>query len=232
MGKHRIQVNFADRFGRMVYVREAGYRVQPAGTRHRRVLARCDCGTTREVDLRHLRSGATKSCGCLHSENMAAVGRAHYTHQATGTPLYKRWRGMLRRCSINAEWKKRRQYFDRGISVCKEWRDFESFKAWALSNGYCDSLTIDRIDGDRGYSPENCRWTSMTKQNENKRASYWWHINGSVFPSARAAAMANGVGETTISRWVRARPECWKVSKYDSGGLREHTEGSATCMGA
>lgn len=228
MSKYRIQVTFGERFGQMVYAREAGYATLPSGQRHRQVLARCDCGQVSKVRLDHWRSGRTKSCGCLQSENMASIGRATYTHQSTGTPLHRRWLGLFQRCSENAEPKKRARYFEKGIAVCEEWMDFEKFRDWALLNGYLPGLTIDRKDGDKGYSPLNCRWANMTTQNENKRTSYYWHIKGSVYASARLAAESNGVGETTIGRWVRDRSDCWKRGKYSL----EHSKNSTGSMGA
>ena len=88
------------------------------------------------------------------------------------------WRGMLRRC-YDSSFTKYRYYGGRGIYVCDEWRDsFESFEQWAISHGYDASLTLDRIDNDQGYSPDNCRWADIFTQRNNTRANCYLLVNG------------------------------------------------------
>ncbi len=83
--------------------------------------------------------------------------------------LYRIWVAMRNRCN-NPKTQRFADYGGRGITICSDWNSFESFQSWALLHGYDDSLTIDRINNDAGYSPENCRWVTKAIQNRNSRS--------------------------------------------------------------
>lgn len=130
------------------------------------LLIRCDCGN--EYEMIVSRFGEEKNCSkCKRGENLY-----NYKHDgAQRTPrLYRIWHLMKRRCNGKSE-RHRRWYLEKGITVCDQWtNDFIPFRDWALSNGYADNLTIDRRDGDKGYSPENCRWITQKEQTRNTKS--------------------------------------------------------------
>lgn len=99
-------------------------------------------------------------------------------HHGKGTRLYSIWKAMKVRC-YNRNSKAYKRYGGRGITICDEWRDdFPAFREWATSHGYNDTLTIDRIDTNKGYSPDNCRWATYKTQANNTRRNVILNING------------------------------------------------------
>ena len=130
------------------------------GSSYRRALFLCNCGNTKDINYQNVKRGLTVSCGCKQFDRLV-------THGDTGTVIYNRWRGMKSRCN-NTNRKQYDRYGGRGISYCPEWEDYENFKSWALSNGFEESLELERIDNDKDYSPENCTWVSRARQMQNR----------------------------------------------------------------
>ena len=135
---------------------------------------RCDCGNEIVIRSHSLRSGNTRSCGCLQKETNIKLRQ---THGMTKTRLYNIWQSMKQRCSLPSA-SCYKYYGGRGITVCNEWQNFEPFCEWALANGYADNLTIDRIDVNGNYEPNNCRWLTIQEQQNNTRRSHNITFNG------------------------------------------------------
>lgn len=127
-------------------------------------LCECSCGSIKSVLGSSLRNGRSRSCGCLRRQMRKESATVH---GKSNTKLYNIWRGMRQRCgaaySHAFKW-----YGQRGIAVCKEWDEFETFYKWSMENGYSEGLSLDRINNDGDYEPDNCRWTAQETQSRNR----------------------------------------------------------------
>lgn len=184
------------RYGRLRVIQDAGRTEAYA----RKLLCRCDCGNEVIVFASNLRRGHTTSCGCIKHEIVKAG--AHTVHGGCGSRLYSIWKGMRRRCqdikAINYS-----RYGGRGIKVCKDWDEsFSSFREWALKNGYSEDKSIDRIDNDKGYSPDNCRWSTVKEQANNRRSNHVLEMNGEIHTIAEWADIT-GIAQCTILQRIR-----------------------------
>lgn len=139
----------------------------PIKTKRTEWICLCDCGKNTVVETSKLKSGHTKSCGCLQKKTASKIRK---THGDSRTPLYVRWCGIKQRC-INEKHSAYKHYGARGISLCDEWLEYQPFKKWALENGYRQDLELDRINNNEGYSPQNCRWVDKPTNSLNKRTS-------------------------------------------------------------
>lgn len=160
-------------------------------------VCECCCGNLVERDTKALTSHKTRSCGCkratLHNLSDKCV-----KHGESGTRLYGIWTAMRSRCNSPTS-DAYRNYGGRGISVCKEWENYESFAEWAIHNGYRDDLTIDRIDVNGNYEPSNCRWATNETQANNKRTSRYVENDGEVHTISEWARIT-GLNKTLIAQ--------------------------------
>lgn len=144
------------------------------GLNHRKEAVwqcKCDCGNEINVRSHPLRTGHTKSCGCLKREEEKKRNEHPHKikHRLSKSRLHNIWCNMKARC-YNSNHPHYSDYGGRGITVCQEWLDdFMNFYNWSMENGYSDDLSIDRINNDKGYSPDNCRWVKNVIQANNKR---------------------------------------------------------------
>jgi len=138
----------------------------------------CDCGRETLVAGGHLKNAHTSSCVCLYTETLQGDTNPKYKHGQSHTRLYNIWSGMRQRCK-NQNNPKYQNYGSRGIRVCDEWdSSFKAFEDWALSNGYDPSLSIDRIDVNGNYCPDNCRWATPEEQSLNRTDNHYLTFNG------------------------------------------------------
>ena len=151
-------------------------------------VCKCDCGNTKVINGNNLRQGKSTTCGCSLRK-----------HGMRNTRLWNIWDGMMKRCyNPKHMWYKR--YGGRGITICDEWLDDHgAFFSWALANGYADHLTLDRIDVNGNYCPENCRWVDMKTQHNNRSNNCIVAINGVEKTIAEWASIA-GIDYQTIYR--------------------------------
>lgn len=140
----------------------------------------CECGTEKILTLSAVKLGKTKSCGCGKKAYKESFIKEHTTHGHSKTRLYRIYHGIITRCT-NPKREDYKHYGGRGITVCDEWKnDYLSFEKWSLENGYAETLTIDRIDVNKNYSPDNCRWVTRKEQNRNQERTIYLTYNGQV----------------------------------------------------
>lgn len=148
---------------------------------HKYYLCRCDCGKEKIVNINNIIKGVSKSCGCLISETTSERNKTikqKDKHKYKDYSLYRVWLGMRKRCYSSKE-PAYKDYGGRGIFVCDEWRnDYNSFLNWSLINGYKKGLSIDRIDNNKGYTPDNCRFVDNYMQANNKRNNIILELKG------------------------------------------------------
>lgn len=180
------------RFGRLTVIEKAGV------NKHHASLwkCQCDCGGSTVVAGSSLKIGNTRSCGCIQRKR---TQETLTTHCGSGTRLHRIWKMMKQRC-YNKNSADYMRYGGRGITICDEWlNNFAMFQEWSYANGYREYLTIDRIDNDKGYSPDNCRWATekeqannrhktitITYQGETKPLTYWAELKGIPYSVLKA----------------------------------------------
>ena len=189
------------RYGRLTVIEDVGVRQIPSGTKRHQFLCLCDCGNYKKIDRNKLVCNATQSCGCiLKEERQTRTARhpeivyknvdkrfwyiSYYEHNF---PMGKRYKNMMHRCFKKCD-PDYENYGGRGIKVCDEWaNDFFKFKEWSEQNGFREDLTLDRIDVNGDYCPENCRWATVKEQNRNKRNTIYLTYKGKKISQSQFA---------------------------------------------
>lgn len=148
-------------------------------------VCQCDCGNVVQVFQSNLLRGTSRSCGCFQKEGLAERNAARKTALGeSNTRLYKVWKSMKRRC-YGKNYDYYNSYGGRGVSVCEAWQNYITFRNWALAHGYDESAekgkcTLDRIDVNGNYDPDNCRFITMKEQADNRRTTKHIEYNGEI----------------------------------------------------
>lgn len=201
MGK--IKDMTGQRFGRL-YVIAFDHLDEVNGLAYWRCI--CDCGKEVVVRGNCLRTGESRSCGCLARE-LSSIRNS--THNCRNTRLYHTWIDMKQRC-MNPNQPDYPRWGGRGITVCESWlKSFDNFKEWAIENGYTDTLTIDRIDNDGNYCPENCRWATLEDQANNRRNSKLIEFNGEIHSETQWSRLLGGNRNLVHARLKKG----WSIEK-------------------
>ena len=177
----------------------------------------CKCGNKGVVSSQALRLGKSKSCGCLQGE---LISKSRKTHGMTDSRLYDIWCSMKSRCNTPSV-SNYKNYGARGIHVCEKWlHNFEAFRDWAIAAGYSDDLSLDRIDVNGNYEPDNCQFIPIKDQARNKRNTHYVEYNGeqlSLPEACEKAGLDYDVVKQRINRlkWDDQRALTTPTVKYD-----------------
>lgn len=197
-----IPIRIGDRFGRWTVVSDTAISVNG----HKKYLCKCGCikGTESYIAEYSLKSGNSRSCGCITCETNT---ERMSTHHKSKTRLFHVWESMKSRC-YNSHNKSYKNYGGRGIKVCEEWlNDFEAFYSWAMANGYDENAqygecTIDRIKVNENYNPDNCRWADADTQALNRRSNVWITYNGETHSLSEWSEIT-GINRATLRQRLK-----------------------------
>ena len=188
-------------------------------------MCTCKCGKEVIRNRGNIYRNAVQSCGCYRDAYMKSRvspalkhGGAKRDKKGRKEKLYRTWVAMRNRCN-NQNNKRYDSYGGRGIKVCKEWDDYDNFHKWAKKNGYKKNLTIERIDNDKGYSPDNCKWATNLEQQKNTTLTSYFIIDGRKIIQADLAREL-GVYTSTVKQWAingKLKYEYWNKGGCNNG---------------
>ena len=221
----KLEIAPGTRFGRLTVIREVPVADRPVKT-NRYFECACDCGGASKSPLCGLRTGSARSCGCFRRDSTISCNSKHGEAGKNSTAEYRAWKAMHDRCRSNNV-VMRSSYGDRGVTVCERWASFPHFLS-DMGRRPSRRHSVDRIDVDKGYGPDNCRWATYEQQARNRRS------NKLTFDQAVAVARAVLNGETCpkvakrfgVSRGMPlaiVKGNCWK----DALDAAQHTNKSA-----
>lgn len=159
----------------------------------------CYCGVEFVTTGKSIRLGYAKSCGCFRKMVLSKQGKKNITHNESKSRLYGIWRGMKKRCK-NPSDTSYRYYGAKGIEYCGAWEEYEAFRDWSFINGYQEHLTLDRLDNDKGYYPDNCEWSTWHEQARNRSNNVIVEHGGI---KKTLSEVAEDVGESREMIWYR-----------------------------
>lgn len=222
----RIKNLTGKRFGKLVASKCVGK------DRHNNAvwLCRCDCGREKTVASRSLVSGNTRSCGCLETGRFIN-GLGGKRHGGSNERLYRVWGGMRNRC-YDENRPEYPNYGGRGIRVCDEWlHDYAAFRKWAYENGFDPDLSgyecsIDRIDVNGDYRPDNCRWIPMSEQGWNTRRIGMIEYRGEPMTLVEASGLYGIAAKTIKGRLKRG----WPVERAVETPARKLSNGNVSTV--
>jgi len=174
-------------------------------------LCQCDCGNIKAINEKRMKSGMTRSCGCLHKE---VIREKHLIHGERKTKLYQTWVNMKNRC-YNSKIECYSRYGGKGIKVCPEWHTYINFSNWAKKNGYREGLTIERIDPQKDYCPENCEWITFSENCRRAGQKSCWGRNLATgeyveFTNIKDFSEKNGFSRKCIDRVLHGKNKTHK----------------------
>ena len=215
--------NFEDlsgkKFGKLTVIKLDHREIRNDGKRNRYFnhwLCQCECGNECIIIGNYLKKGSTISCGCYRKE---LSKNKLYKHGLSNTRLHKIWSGIKQRCYAKYS-KDYKNYGQRNIIMCDEWKnDFKKFYDWAIDNGYKDNLTIDRIDNDGNYEPNNCRWATLEEQANNMRNNHLLTFNN------KTQTMSQWAKEYNMSKYLLQHriASNWSVERALTTPIQKHS---------
>ena len=203
-----------NKFGRLTVIKE-GDRKSNGSVKW---ICSCECGKTRSVDSHALRSGHTQSCGCLNRENnIKAITKHGMAKRGKWHPLYGIWSQIRHRCS-SPKFKQYKDYGGRGIKVCERWGGVDGFENFLSDMGERpDGHSIDRIDNNGDYSPDNCRWATQSEQHRNTRSNKFVEAFGEKKTIAEWSEIYGVNKKTLAARINRGVPPEDAITKQARG---------------
>lgn len=209
------------KFHSLTFLQDLGVKKTERGYWVRTLLCQCDCGNIVKISGNNRFS--TVSCGCLNKKTAVnKKGKVPYRHGGKGTRLFRVWQLMHGRC-YNVNNDVYHNYGGRGITVCEEWGVFIVFREWALKNGYTDELTLERINVNGNYEPNNCKWITWYAQNFNKQNTVYLQYKNIRQPIIFWATIIESI-EPKISKILSGRHQRLKT-KPDRCSFKNELEG-------
>lgn len=183
----KLEIKQGEKLGKWTIIEEIAPKI--ISNKPRRMFrCKCECGNIGEVQLVCLRNGHSTSCGCEQKKKASAANTKHGLEKH---PLYSTWKNMKKRCN-NPNASEYENYGGKGICVGEDWsNNFQSFYDWSIDNGWSKELTIDRIDTNGNYCPENCRWASIEVQMNNMTRNHYIEYEGNTYTLSTLAKHLN-----------------------------------------